>query len=306
MDDRNWRRLRSRGVRLPARSYGRGDGGGAERKHDWLGIIGQLSALTAVLVGSIYILGLLSLFVPLAINYTKDLTTAWYAVSLLPRPVVAGQGVLQLLSYPLLLTVVSVLSLLGFGVLARRTRRRFPKRGRLAYIVISIGLMGLVVAAWIYILWYYVGSLGGYQAYVEKWYGPNHPVFEALLNYVVSCVVLLFVVLRGQFTAQRGLDISSERLLPRVSNRADLFKGVLICWGGLLIIAVFQLFLMRPPLPKVEVTSEMVIPGMDQNPAHLLTHTDGFWYVFNQDGALIAIPDAEVKSVQVTASGKEK
>jgi hypothetical protein len=69
-----------------------------------------------------------------------------------------------------------------------------------------------------------------------------------------------------------------------------------------MVLAISTLFA-KPPLSTVEISGQRLVKG------ELLTHTDGFWYVFeqreanqgaNQEVKLVAIPDDDVKEVQVS------
>jgi hypothetical protein len=42
---------------------------------------------------AIYVVGLVGLAITMRLELTDDISTAWYAVALLPRTIVAGQGV---------------------------------------------------------------------------------------------------------------------------------------------------------------------------------------------------------------------
>src|SRR5215212_8406508 len=55
--------------------------------------IGDLATILTVAGVSIYVLGLIGLAIPILREFTGDITTAWYAVSLVPKTVVAGEGV---------------------------------------------------------------------------------------------------------------------------------------------------------------------------------------------------------------------
>jgi hypothetical protein len=55
--------------------------------------IGDLATILTVAGVSIYVLGLTGLAIPIRREFTGDISTAWYAVSLVPKTVVAGQGV---------------------------------------------------------------------------------------------------------------------------------------------------------------------------------------------------------------------
>ena len=64
-------------------------------------ILGSLAGIATL----IYILGLFSLWAPIWRTYTHDIEMAWQAVSLVPRTVVIGLGVKQLIVLPLLVAI---------------------------------------------------------------------------------------------------------------------------------------------------------------------------------------------------------
>jgi len=67
---------------------------------------GEVSAFLAVLAIGVYVLGLLSLWVPLTRTYTGGgYSTAWYAVSLIPRTTIIGQG-MMILGSPLVMSLL--------------------------------------------------------------------------------------------------------------------------------------------------------------------------------------------------------
>ena len=70
--------------------------------------IADLAALVTVAGVSVYVAGLLGLALAIRLRLADDIETAWYAVSLLPRTDVAGQGVRIWLSWPLPIAVVVV------------------------------------------------------------------------------------------------------------------------------------------------------------------------------------------------------
>jgi hypothetical protein len=61
-------------------------------EEDAISIIGELAAILTAAGVSIYVLGLIGLAIPIRREFTQDLSTAWYAVALIPKTVVAGQG----------------------------------------------------------------------------------------------------------------------------------------------------------------------------------------------------------------------
>ena len=85
--------------------------------HWWKAIV-EVSALFAVVAGTVYVVGLFALWVPLATQITHDFSTSWYAVSLIPQVTVVGQGIRTLLGWPVLLVLlfVTVPFLVSVGV----------------------------------------------------------------------------------------------------------------------------------------------------------------------------------------------
>ena len=97
-----------------------------------------------------------------------------------------------------------------------------------------------------------------------------------------------FLVLRVALTIKR-------RWPKVVSRRAALWISVLF---GLVVMVVVASTIgaikSEPPLPAVGVAGSTSIDG------DLLAHVDGFWYVFDEQGTLVAIPDEEVTEVRIT------
>jgi hypothetical protein len=97
-----------------------------------LGLVLQLAGAILVPLGTLaYVLGLLAFWIPIKTAYTHDFAAAWYAAALVPKTVVAGQGVTSLLGLPVLVGVVFVPYLLLWVYLTRylvrlqeRVRRR--------------------------------------------------------------------------------------------------------------------------------------------------------------------------------------
>ena len=71
-------------------------------------IIDVAAAVTVAGI-AVYVVGLLGLTLTLRLRLTNDMSTAWYAVALLPRAAVAGQGVRIWLTWPLPFALLLVL-----------------------------------------------------------------------------------------------------------------------------------------------------------------------------------------------------
>jgi hypothetical protein len=72
-----------------------------DERRSWWDYIAGASGLSVAVGGLIYVLGLFSLWAPIARTQTPDTVAAWQATSLVPKTVVAGLGVKQLVAFPL-------------------------------------------------------------------------------------------------------------------------------------------------------------------------------------------------------------
>src|SRR5215203_2417962 len=74
----------------------------------WWKAIVEVSAFFAVIAGTVYVVGLFALWIPLATQVTQDFSTSWYAISLIPHVTVVGQGIRTLLGWPVLTLLIFV------------------------------------------------------------------------------------------------------------------------------------------------------------------------------------------------------
>jgi hypothetical protein len=91
-------------------------GVGDNTQRSWWDYVVGASGLAVLFGGLIYALGLFALFTPIARTHTHDVTTAWHATFLVPRAVVAGLGVGQLVAFPL----IAALLMLAWIIVIRR------------------------------------------------------------------------------------------------------------------------------------------------------------------------------------------
>jgi len=258
--------------------------GSAGRRKQRFWDLAQIPAYIATSGLVIYILGLLTLGFPIHRSYTHDFATMRYAISVMPQTAVVGHGVLQLLGEPLLWSAIAV----GFLALLSWTPRRVgPRRARLVtgtQQVISRNLkyltylsIGLVIAGG------YV--LGGF--FLAFMYGSLFIALLALLRYVLRHPSVL------------GLILGKGR--PHYLRMLALLFVFNFLWSLFVVATQTN----EPSLPTVEIS------GRNTSKGTLLTHADGFWYVFDCESdckgsrqvTLVAIPDPEVKTVQVSRSG---
>ena len=68
--------------------------------------LAEVAALVTVVGAAIYVLGLLGLAWPIHIRWNNDASTTWYAMSLIPRAVVAGQGMRIFMGFPTIMATL--------------------------------------------------------------------------------------------------------------------------------------------------------------------------------------------------------
>jgi hypothetical protein len=87
----------------------------------------------------------------------------------------------------------------------------------------------------------------------------------------------------------RALGIRENRFVSW--NVVVKFAGWTLAFG--FVIGCLLAYLKTPPLPIVRIGGEADYKGS------LLAHAEGYWYVFNREGELIAIPDEDAKTVRI-------
>ena len=68
--------------------------------------LAEVAALITVVGAAIYGLGLLGLAWPIHKRWNNDASTTWYAMSLIPRAVVAGQGMRIFVGFPTIMAAL--------------------------------------------------------------------------------------------------------------------------------------------------------------------------------------------------------
>jgi hypothetical protein len=254
---------------------------------------GEASALVAVIAVGVYILGLVALWVPISVSYTHDLAASWHAVSLVPRTTVVGQGV-TVIAPPLLGQMVPLLALPLLGVLVTRAlekRIRAVRQGSsralplVSAIFVSFVILGLLIA--LFGFWFFL-TFGG-KEYIDLW------------EWMAVLIMPIAVLATGSWLkGSRRPRSAEDRLFEEGSSLPEPVRGgsplrVAALLGSMLFATALVIGAFRdPPLPAVEITGDNHhIEG------NLLTHTDRFWYVFDQEGVLVVLPDMEVTEVRI-------
>ena len=296
-----------------------------QNKRSFMDYVAPAAPIVAGVGGATYILGLVTLWAPIAWSYTHDFDTAWYAVSLVPKTTVAGLGVRYLLAPALLYTmpgtVVSALlyrwyktsrlretipdywrRLLRrlFGSTLQWPARHRTERKRISPIPpqINIAIVAFIVFAFFVLV--FIRENPEVQAvYANKGIPgllEDRRIAEDILTFVSAIILTTLGVLYGALVFMRSRrGDTSFREAFRLREAGGIFFIFFI--GYAFYAFTILVFAREPPLPTAEIT------GRTETEGKLLGHTDGFWYVIKEDN-VIAIPDGEVRTVKVSTLGE--
>ena len=220
-------------------------------------------------------MGLLVLWIPISLSYTHDLATAWYAVSLVPRPVVVGLGVGKLFAAPVLI-LVAVMFFSWFLVIPINfaidflVDKIFDPTGEASFYVVRYARLGVALLLGILYLWLVA-------------------VFTGVTPRSLFLGLALFPVWLYFWWLLRQTTITDE----------DADKWARQGWDDPYVSAVSWGVVAGPPLPTVEISATGETRGA------LLSHAEGFWYVFNREGELVAIPDSKVNTVRISSGSSQ-
>jgi hypothetical protein len=309
---------------------------GNRNNRSWWDYAAGVSGLVVLFGALIYALGLFVLWIPIWTVHTQDFAVASHATFLVPRVVVAGLGMMQLVAFPLL--AGSVTFVIGFYsrrlggleaalvplyivILVYCVWRIATGPGPLSQLpLFALAVLVAALVALVYCpVWLIYGfihhglkgalkpaltgvaavGMGSFMLFEENAIPPlkNIGVFiNSLLNAAVIVQAATIV-----WVAAATAEVDLESPDPR-ERRRTLLRELFFVLSFAFIAAFLLTIPSRPPLPLVEID----VKNKDKHAVGtLLTHTDSFWYVFekekNQSGSrLAAIPDDEVKTVWVS------
>src|SRR5215210_7873043 len=151
-----------------------------------IGIV-EVAALITVVGAAIYGLGLLGVAWPIHKRWNNDASTTWYAVALIPRAVVAGQGMRVFMGFP---TIMATLLLMWWLVV-------FPVLRLLSVVVSSLAAWSVGIFALLVLL------AGGYWLLRSKYRQriqwllgptPEYPRYRWLIGITLVLAVPTFFV----------------------------------------------------------------------------------------------------------------
>jgi hypothetical protein len=262
--------------------------------------ITRVSGLVASVAGVIYLLGLVALWAPIARVYTDSISAAASVVALVPKTEVAGQGIAIIIA-PAVLTVFTgvVLSLLlhVYRYLVVLPLHRLAKRSSIIseVVVMFVSIAcALLLAEWL--------TAGRWLSWVLSTHAPAQGSGSSLGSYLAAGSALFFILGAASwiFGLTRAVEVK-ERLIPSIDWRMA-FKYLSISLAFTAVAAGLQGAAQDPPLYTVTVseTTNQTVDG------DLLAHTDRFWYVFDSEKTLLAIPDSQVRNIRLCTRQAEK
>ena len=250
----------------------------------------SLADLAAILTAagvSVYVLGLTGIYISIRRSLLRNASTAWYVASLLPRTVVAGQGVRIWLGFPLILTVVVLLTILVIAAV------------RPAWLAEN--------AIWV------LGAFAAPVAYFSSMFpflrevGSGRPLgwLMRLVVFAVPQIGNILLISAGVlFSEALGGDLSGpldDWIIP-VQN--EFLVGGVLLFVGAFFIGVPLAATIDPPFPRVRIANRNggdiseLLPGLRET--QLIAHSDGFWHLFDdKDKELVSIPDDQMLAVRI-------
>jgi hypothetical protein len=272
-----------------------------------------MSTILAAFAAGVYVLGLLVLWAPIARYESYSWTAAWYAASLAPRTVVAGHGLTPLLA-PAALSFYALLVVCIFNT-ARLANNRVEKWGK--KVALGVGWLGiffftlfavsfgLLVVRFLYPLIDTAFSiLGLYTESALRFF----PVLPELIVIILTAgffgLAVTLLIAGGYYLfsgVYNSFDTTGVHFVPRVTDWGGFTRALAIYFAFIFVVAfMWSLTIAKSHLPSVEITTKTKITesGYKTFDARLLAHTDGFWYVLNEQ-KLLTIPDGNVRRVRM-------
>jgi len=265
-------------------------------KVPWWKVAVEVSALVTVLVATVYAIGLFALWLPIATSVTHDYLTSWYAVSLMPRMVVIGQGIQVLFGVPLLAPLIVVLILwcvFFISSLTQRLRRKQKETKSKLFLRTDFDTLG-------------------------QWFNIEKETLKFLLFVdlgIAAVAVIVSVVLGSDlwhwlpiyFISSFGGMIASDFMKratmtegrwgrPQIASRKWLARTFLTFYLTFVLNSLAGILYASPNLLFVSMEEQK-----DLKFGRLVAHADGYWHIIDGQGTLRAIPDEEAGAVRVSS-----
>jgi hypothetical protein len=247
----------------------------------------EVAALITVLGAAIYGLGLLGVAWPIHKRWHNDAATTWYAMSLIPRAAVAGQGMRIFMGFP---TLMATLLLIWWLIV-------FPVLDLLSVVVSNLAGWAIGVFALLVLL------AGGYWLLRSRYRlgiqwllgpTPEHPRYRWLIWTTIGLAVPTFFV-AGRLAAG-AMEVQAA--YPYITVDVSLLVvAIALSFLASSLLQLIDATAIDPPLPTVEIAlsdgTQRVLEGK------LLVHIEGVVYFFDEQRRLTSMPDGKISSVRI-------
>jgi hypothetical protein len=260
-------------------------------------VLTQIAALVTISAAATYVLGLIALCWPIYQRVTNDISTALYTVSLVPRTVVAGQGLIIFVSYPLI-TALFIIAIVSVPLLV-------PELINTALVSLGVTemsrggiwdqiILALVSATLALLFFYFLGRPRGFSRFLfPPPARPGAPSFgwkSTVISSIGGAIGAWWILSSLAPSINEG----------RFSMDGVTFLTVLIVVFTInAVVSAPQAVSIDPPFPRTSVQVRENDDGTDSTQEEpqayegkLIAHVEGHWYFFDElSNNLMAVPD---------------
>ena len=201
----------------------------------------QISGVATIIAATVYALGVFTLVLPILNSYNSTFSSAWYAVSVVPKTVVVGHGIKSLVWPSLALTLATTLfALMVLWVLYIMSIGWRHVRQTTGQPTLNVTSLALIYSLFVALAWISISTLlpawvqgsglevpkAGIALYAQRSLTFMVVPLDILVVLLCSASIVLFVV-RG---VRYGRRLVSNRAFPSMSFRGLIFKGLLLVW----------------------------------------------------------------------------
>lgn len=256
----------------------------------WWRRLVDLGAFIALPPAAAYVLGLIAFWMQLSVAYTfSEAWTTWYATILAPKLLIVGVGVAVLgRAISLTIALAWILLVIAKYRTAKDKRPDWQADPKTAVVYKMTPIIMFTLALDLVLVTFLSD--------------PFNTDFG--LRFLLIPVVVLYLLF-AYFLFRQGAGFDSIKTacahFPRWS-----FEAPLVAFLLLLVVFTFYPTDVSTPCLTTRTYEEPAAAQDNSFPitreGRLIAHTDGYWYVFSETGDLVAIPDAERDSMEISGA----
>ena len=280
--------------------------------------IGDLAAVVTVAGIAVYVVGLIGLAIAISLHFNHHLSTAWYVVALVPRTVVAGQGVKIWLEYPLFFAALLILLSASAARLTSSREVTLSIVERLTPYLLLVFLV-LILARYVRLIRRMKPQNADKNPEsVERRNADKNPEsveqFIVGRHFIVAVVIALVggvIMYVGASSVVRVVIHSTGSILSTPVQ--NVLLGVMIFIIGGFLVGMPAAATIDHPLPLMEAERrDQEVETADASDVstclkgNLIAHTDGYWHLFKEEtGELMSVPDSQIIDVSIKTPDRQ-